>query len=67
VLNAAAALGIPVSIEDVRPDALDSADEVFVTNAVTGVRAVGELMGVRKWEAGAVTRQLMARAHGTDA
>ena len=67
VLKAAAALGIPVSIEDVRPEALDSADEVFVTNAVTGVRPVGELMGVRKWAVGEVTRRLMARAHGTDA
>ena len=60
-------LGVPVSVEDVLPEALDLADEVFVTNAVTGVRPVGELMGVRKWAVGDVTRRLMARAHGTDA
>jgi hypothetical protein len=34
---------------------------------VTGVRPVGELMGVRKWEVGEITRALMTRAHETDA
>jgi 4-amino-4-deoxychorismate lyase len=67
VLKAARDLGVPASIEDIRPEALDGADEIFVTNAVTGVRAVGELMGVRKWGVGEVTRALMTRAHGADA
>jgi 4-amino-4-deoxychorismate lyase len=67
VLKAARELGIPVSVEDVRPEALDAASEVFVTNAVTGVRPVGELMGVRKWAVGEITRKLMTRAHGADA
>ena len=67
VLAAARDLGVTASIEDIRPEALDSADEVFVTNAVTGVRPVGELMGVRKWDVGEVTRAIMTRAHGTDA
>jgi 4-amino-4-deoxychorismate lyase len=67
VLAAARDLGVTASIEDIRPEALDGADEVFVTNAVTGVRPVGELMGVRKWEVGEITRAIMARAHETDA
>jgi branched-subunit amino acid aminotransferase/4-amino-4-deoxychorismate lyase len=58
---------VPAAIEDIRPEALDGADEVFVTNAVTGVRPVGELMGVRKWEVGEITRAIMTRAHETDA
>lgn len=67
VLNAAAALGIPASIEDVRPDALDSADEVFVTNAVAGIRPVGELMGVRKWPVGDITKRLVTATSGAAA
>jgi 4-amino-4-deoxychorismate lyase len=67
VLAAARELGVPTSVEDVRPESLDAAQEVFVTNAVIGVRAVGELMGVRQWQVGEVTRALAARANGAGA
>jgi 4-amino-4-deoxychorismate lyase len=67
VLAAARDLGIPASVEDLRPESLDVAQEVFVTNAIIGIRAVGELMGVRKWEVGEITRALTPRANGADA
>ncbi len=60
VLTAAAELGLPHAIEDVHPDRLQFAEEVFVTNAVVGIRPVAELVGGRSWEAGEVTRVLMA-------
>jgi branched-subunit amino acid aminotransferase/4-amino-4-deoxychorismate lyase len=44
----------------VHPERLVTADEVFVTNAVVGIRPVEELVGVRRWTAGAVTRDLIA-------
>jgi 4-amino-4-deoxychorismate lyase len=67
VLAVAQDLGLPTVIEDVRPEALDSAEEVFVTNAVVGIRAVGELVGVRQWPVGEITRALMARTAGAEA
>jgi 4-amino-4-deoxychorismate lyase len=67
VLAAARELGLSASVEDVRPESLDGADEVFVTNAVTGIRPVGELMGVRKWSVGEVTRALVTRTSGATA
>jgi 4-amino-4-deoxychorismate lyase len=67
VLAAARDLGIPTAVEDVRPESLDVAEEVFVTNAVIGIRPVGELMGVRKWSVGEVTRALMVRTLGASA
>jgi 4-amino-4-deoxychorismate lyase len=60
VLAAAADSGLKAVIEDVHPDRLATADEVFVTNAVAGIRPVAELVGVRRWTAGEVTRSLMA-------
>jgi 4-amino-4-deoxychorismate lyase len=60
VLAAAADSGLTAVIEDVHPDRLATADEVFVTNAVVGIRPVAELVGVRRWTAGEVTRSLMA-------
>ncbi len=67
VLAAARDLGIPTSVEDVRPEALDVAREVFVTNAVIGIRPVRELMGVRQWPVGEITRTLIPRANGAGA
>ncbi len=64
VLAAARELGIAVGVEDVRPESLDGADEVFVSNAVTGIRPVGELMGVRQWPVGEITRSLLQRTSG---
>jgi 4-amino-4-deoxychorismate lyase len=43
VLRAALALNIPVSEEPLWPDDLLQAQEVFVTNAVRGIRSVGQL------------------------
>jgi len=67
VLTAAGELGIPAGIEDLRPEILDTADEVFVTNAVAGIRPVGELMGVRKWPVGEITKSLVAATTGASA
>ena len=44
------------SIEDVLPDRLANADELFVTNAVVGIRPVAELAGVRRWDGSASSR-----------
>jgi len=39
-----------------------AADEVFLTNAITGVRPVGEILGLRRYAApGDVTRILLER------
>jgi len=59
VLAAAADRGQPVLVEDVHPDRLANADELFVTNAVIGIRPVKELIGIRRWATGDVTRSLM--------
>lgn len=59
VLAAAVDLGLAVVVEDVQPDRLATADELFVTNAVVGIRPVQEVVGIRRWTAGEVTRRLM--------
>lgn len=58
VIEAARSLGIRCSVVDVRPEGLGKADEVFVTNAVAGVRPVGEVIGVGRWPTGDVSRAL---------
>jgi 4-amino-4-deoxychorismate lyase len=63
VLDAALELGIRAAVVDVQPERLMQADEVFLTNAVTGIRPVGELVGARGWDVGPVTRALMARTN----
>jgi len=60
VLAAASELGLPTSVEDVDAGRLATAEEVFVTNAVVGIRPVGELVGVRSWATGEITRRLLA-------
>jgi branched-subunit amino acid aminotransferase/4-amino-4-deoxychorismate lyase len=68
VLAAARELGITADIIDVRPEDLGAADEVFLTNAITGVRPVGEILGVRRYAApGDVTRTLIERTTRADA
>jgi 4-amino-4-deoxychorismate lyase len=47
VLRAAAALGVQVSEEPLWPADLETAQEVFVTNAVRGIRSVGQLDALR--------------------
>lgn len=62
VLDAAGELGIAADVRDVFPADLDTADEVFLTNAITGVRPVGEILGVRRYAVpGDVTRVLLER------
>lgn len=60
VLAGARELEIDTEVRDVLPDDLATADEVFLTNAITGVRPVGEVLDLRRYTApGAVTRLLL--------
>jgi 4-amino-4-deoxychorismate lyase len=59
VLRAAQELGIAVSQEPLWPRDLDDATEVFVTNAVRGIRSITALDTLR-WEAGTLARRLTA-------
>jgi 4-amino-4-deoxychorismate lyase len=67
VLDAARELAIDVEISDVFTADLATADELFLTNAITGVRPVGEVLGVRRYAApGELTRVLLERTSRTD-
>lgn len=57
VLRAARELGVAASEEPLWPHDLEAADEVFVTNAVRGIRAVIAL-GERRWPAGSMAQRL---------
>lgn len=57
VIRTAQELNIPVHEEPLWPDDLDSATEVFMTNAVRGVRSVVALDG-RSWSRGTVTSSI---------
>jgi branched-subunit amino acid aminotransferase/4-amino-4-deoxychorismate lyase len=60
VLAAARELAIPCEVTDFTASRLAEAEEMFLTNAITGVRAVGEVIGLRRFEApGAVTSALI--------
>lgn len=59
VLRAAAELRIPTSVEPLWPRDLDSATEVFITNAVRGIRPLAAL-GSLRWETGPLARKLIA-------
>lgn len=59
VLRAAGKLGIAVSEEPLWPRDLDDATEIFVTNAVRGIRSITALDTLR-WEAGTLARRLTA-------
>ena len=62
VLAAAREAGIDSEILDLRLVDFSAADEVFLTNAITGVRPVGEILGLRRYAApGDVTRILLER------
>jgi 4-amino-4-deoxychorismate lyase len=62
VLAAAEALGIPVDVTDLTAGQLLETEEVFLTNAITGIRPVGEVAGMARFAApGPVTRRLRER------
>jgi 4-amino-4-deoxychorismate lyase len=62
VLAVARELSITAEICDLDVGDLQEADEVFLTNAITGVRPVGEIAGIRRYTApGEVTRALLDR------
>jgi 4-amino-4-deoxychorismate lyase len=68
VLDAARELALEVEVTDVAATALAAADELFLTNAITGVRPVGEVLGVRRYTApGPITRVLLERANRVEA
>jgi 4-amino-4-deoxychorismate lyase len=56
-LRAAAALGVPTSEEPLWPTDLDAATEVFITNAVRGIRSVIALGNLR-WQPGPIAQRL---------
>jgi 4-amino-4-deoxychorismate lyase len=57
VLRLARTLGIPVSEEPLWPEDLDGANEVFVTNAVRGIRSVVSLEQL-SWPSGPIAQAL---------
>lgn len=66
VLREAARAGIPAEQADLLPQALASAQEIFLTNARLGVRAVTQL-GERRLPVGPVTHELRSRIASLDA
>lgn len=60
VLEAAGRAGIAVSVVDLPPSEVADASEVFLTNALTGIRPVHRL-GSHSWVTGPITRLLQAR------
>jgi 4-amino-4-deoxychorismate lyase len=67
VLAAARELAIETEVRDVHAGDLAEAEEVFLTNAITGVRPVGEILGVRRYAAqGEVTRVLLEKTVRAD-
>ena len=60
VLAAAQELALPTEVTDLDAADLEDAEEMFLTNAITGVRPVGEVIGIRRYDAaGVVTRALL--------
>jgi 4-amino-4-deoxychorismate lyase len=57
VLQAAAAIELPVSEEPLWPHDLDEANEVFITSAVRGITSIVELED-RRWPSGPVAARL---------
>lgn len=57
VIGMAVSTGIPVEEQPMWPADLDTADEVFVTNAIRGIRPVVTLED-RSWRVGPVTKRL---------
>ncbi len=61
VLAAAPDLGLKTWVCDLEPEDLTRAEEVFITSAVTGIRPVGEVIGIGRWSTGKVARALAER------
>jgi 4-amino-4-deoxychorismate lyase len=61
VLRAADELGMPIVIGDLEIGDLADADEVFLTNAVRGIRPVFAVPGIGRYETGEVTQRLCAQ------
>jgi 4-amino-4-deoxychorismate lyase len=58
ILRIAADQGIAVCVQPLWPRDVEHADEIFVTNAVRGIRAVGTL-ATMQWRVGPITQRLM--------
>jgi len=58
VLRTAAQLGIATEILDLTVTDLESADELFLTNSVRGIRPVGRVDGMREFSSNAFTLKL---------
>jgi 4-amino-4-deoxychorismate lyase len=61
ILRAARDLGIACVERDMGLETLVTASEVFLTNAVAGIRSVRTLIGHSEWPLGTVTRRLLER------
>ena len=61
VLDAAKALDLGVEIGDFSLPELRAAEEIFLTNSLTGIRPVIEVHGEGAWPYGELTRALQAR------
>jgi 4-amino-4-deoxychorismate lyase len=61
VLALAKALALGVEVGDFGLPELRAAEEIFLTNALTGIRPVTEINGEGSWPLGEVTRTLQAR------
>ena len=67
VLGVARAMELGVEVRDLELAEARAADEIFLTNAVTGIRPVIEIQGEGSWPHGEVTRSLQARIDAGDA
>jgi 4-amino-4-deoxychorismate lyase len=66
VLRVAVKLGVHVEVGDFTLDDLARADECFLTNAVRGIRPVGWVAGVNRFEAGTLTARLREAIEAAD-
>jgi 4-amino-4-deoxychorismate lyase len=67
VLSAAKSLGVAVIVGDFGLSDLRAADEIFLTNALTGIQAVIEVQGHGEWPHGELSRSLSARLQAEEA
>jgi 4-amino-4-deoxychorismate lyase len=65
VLGMARAMGLHVEVCDLGLGEARAADEIFLTNAVTGIRPVIEIRGEGSWPRGEVTRSLQGLEAGS--